>query len=221
MTSEKFEIFDARLKTPFSMIVAGPSNCGKTTFVYNLLTNQDRVLDKNFDYILWFYGQVPPNNIIEEKVDNIRIIEGLPDTFNNYIQSHKNGLAVFDDLMSECSNNPLITDFFTKRCHHENVSVILIMQNFFHGGKERINFTKNATYYTVFNSPLDQTLPYSLARNIMPSKSKVFIDIYNEAVDRPHGYLFVDGHQKTPKEARFRTDLFGEIQRVFIPLKKY
>lgn len=220
MNGEGFEVFDARLKAPFSLIVAGPSNCGKTTFVYELLINQERLVTTNFDYTLWFYGEQPPEAKISQQLKNLKTIEGLPDSFNNYIQAGQHGVAVFDDLMSECSNNSLITDFFTKRSHHQNVSIIFITQNLYHGGKERINFTKNATYLTIFNSPLDQTLPYTLGRKLMPKNQKTFIQLYNHAVDKPHGYLFIDGHQETPKNAMFRTSIFGDTQRVLIPIKK-
>ena len=220
MIEEKFQIFDARLKTPFSLIIAGPSNCGKTSFVANLLFHADRLIDNKFDYILWFYGESIPNNEMLNTNKDIHFIEGLPETFDDLIDSSKTGLAIFDDLMKECGKNQLITDFFTRRSHHENVSIIFITQNLFHEGRERKKFTKNATYLTIFNSPLDQSMAYSLARKLMPKGQKTFIEIYNHAVDKPHGYLFIDGHQQTPKSAMFRSDIFDDVQHVFIPQKK-
>ena len=216
MSTEDFNIFDARLKTPFSLIVAGPSACGKTTFVLNLLKNSSRVIDNEFDYILWFYGESFPKDI-DLFSRNIQFYKGLPDSFDNLIDSSKTGLAIFDDLMSECGNNKLITEFFTKRTHHENVSIIFITQNLFHEGKERKNFVKNTTYLCIFNSPLDQTISYYLGRKLLPKHSKIFINIFSRAVKTPHGYLFIDGHQRTPSDAMFRSDMFGMVQNVYIP----
>lgn len=218
MEDSTFEVFDARIKTPFSLIVAGPSNCGKTTFVSRLIANENNIIDKPFDYILWFYGEKTEKNKYLKNDDRIRFIHGLPDSFDSFISPSSNGLAVFDDLMMECSNNKLITQFFTRRSHHENISVIFITQNLFYEGKERKNFARNATYLTIFNSPLDQTIAYSLAPKLMPRKQKTFMEIYNHAVNKPHGYLFIDGHQSTPKNARFRSEIFGAFQRVLTPL---
>ena len=219
MQEDKFEIFNAQIKTNFTLICAGPSNSGKTTFVIELIKNKEILIDNNIDYILWFYGEKRPESPFLNSLENIEFIQGLPDVFDGYINSTKRGLAIFDDLMAECSKNPLITDFFTKKSHHENISVIFITQNFFHSGKERVNFTKNATYLAIFNSPLDQATPYALAKKLMPQNQKTFIEIYNHAIDKPHGYLFIDGHQKTPKKAMFRTDIFNYYQRVFVPKK--
>ena len=146
----QFTIFDARLQTPFSLIIAGPSSCGKTSFVINLLKNNRRVVSNPFDYILWFYGESFPR---DEYFQNqpITFHQGLPDSFDSLINPSKRGLAIFDDLMAECGNSKLITEFFTKRTHHENVSVIFITQNLYSEGKERKNFAKNATYLCVFN----------------------------------------------------------------------
>lgn len=212
------EIFNAQIKTPFSMIIAGPSNSGKTTYVHQLLLNSDRLIDHTFDYVLWFYGQKIPNNL-EIKNINIQYIDGIPENIDNFINPEKNGLAIFDDLMEECENNKIIANFFTKRSHHENVSIIFITQNFFSHGKERKTFTKNATYFVIFNSPLDQTISHSLAHKIMPKQKKVFQDIFNEATKTPYSYLFIDGHQQTPKKAMLRSNMFNEVQNVYYPTK--
>lgn len=221
MNEEKeFKVFDARLKTPFSLIIAGPSNSGKTTFVNELLLNQDRVINNRIDYVFWFYGQVPPKKELFDRIENLTAVQGIPDSFKDYILPERTGIIILDDLMQECTNNSLITDFFTRKSHHENICVIFITQNLFHSGRERINFIKNTTYLTLFNSPMDQSLPIYMAQKLLPTNRKAFMDIYNHAVDKPHGYLFIDGHQETPKAAKFRTDLFEVVQRVFIPLAK-
>ena len=213
-------VFNACLQVPFSMIIAGPSNSGKTTFVYNILKNADRVIEKKFDYVVWFYGQTLPASTsgIEEK--DIIYMHGLPSSFDEYIQPGLNGLMVFDDLMKECENNSMIGEFFTQRCHHENLNVIYLSQNLFSDGKERKTLSKNATYLVVFNSPLDQTISHSLARKLMPKNIKTFHDIFTEATKTPHSYLFIDGHQKSPPELKFRGNICGVIQDVYIPNKR-
>ena len=52
-------------------------------------------------------------------------------------------LVVIDDLMQELSNDPQITSLITKGCHHRNLSVIFILQNIFHRGKELRDMSLN------------------------------------------------------------------------------
>lgn len=220
MTSDVgLPVLNGCIRIPFSMIIAGPSNSGKTTFVYNLMDNSHHLVEKQFDYVVWFYGQTPPSETsIREK--DVKFIHGLPSSFDEYIQPGLNGLIVFDDLMKECANNSMIGDFFTQRCHHEELNVMYISQNLFSDGKERKTLSKNATYLVVFNTPLDQTISHSLARKLMPKDIKTFHDIFTEATKTPHSYLFIDGHQKSSSDIRLRGNIFNTYQEVYIPNKR-
>ncbi len=215
-----YNIINGCLRSPFRMIAAGPSSSGKTTFVCDLLKNKEAMIDDNIDYIVWFFGQSRPNYDFSN--ENIEFVRGLPDVFDGYIIEGKTGLFVFDDLISEASDSSLISDFFTKRSHHDNINIIFITQNFFQKGSNRITMAKNCTYIVLFNNPLDKSISYSFAKKLMPQNQKCFIDIYNNALSMPHGYIFLDGSQKSDLNMRFRTDLINKsnIQRVFIPNKK-
>ena len=59
------EVYDGRLKHPFTCVVAGPSRSGKSTFVRNLLLKQDCLIDTAFDYVIIFLGtDMSENNTI-------------------------------------------------------------------------------------------------------------------------------------------------------------
>ena len=64
---------------------------------------------------------------------------------------------VFDDLMVECSTNNVIREAFLQKRHHANMSVILILQNFFCQGKEMRNIHLNMQYMVLFASPRDKS----------------------------------------------------------------
>ena len=49
-----------------------------------------------------------------------------------------------------------IADLFTKGSHHRNLSVIYIVQNIFHQGKEMRIISLNAHYIVLFKSPRDR-----------------------------------------------------------------
>ena len=122
--------------------------------------------------------------------------------------------------MKECANNSMIGEFFTQRCHHEELNVIYLSQNLFSDGKERKTLSKNATYLVVFNTPLDQTISISLGRKLMPKDIKTFHDIFTDATKTPHSYLFIDGHQNSPPHLKFRGNICNDVQTVYVPNKK-
>ena len=62
----------------------------------------------------------------------IHFLEGLPEATS--CDSKVRNLVVIDDLMSETDER--VTKLFTKKSHHCNTSVVYLVQNLFHKGKE-------------------------------------------------------------------------------------
>ena len=116
---------DPRWQHPFTCIVAGPTGCGKTTFVARLLRNASAMIDPPPERITWYYGewQAAYENL---NIPNVRLEEGLPTSFDS---DGKRGLVVLDDLMAETDGR--VTNLFTKKSHHSNTSVIYLVQNLF------------------------------------------------------------------------------------------
>ena len=209
-------IFDARIKHPFLMLVCGATQSGKTHFVMQLLHQSHRLVNKTLENIVWFYGQIT-NSIqkYQKLYTNITFVEGIPSSFDEYINEHKNNLFIFDDLMEEASNDKNITSLFTKQSHHRNISVILIMQDLYYKGSERKTLLRNSQYLVLFANPLDMTTVYSIASRMVPKRVTSFLKIFEVVTSKPHGYLFIDGKQNSPTQARFRTDIFKPYQRVY------
>ena len=146
---------------------------------------------------------------------NIRYVKSIPDNFEKYLGPQT--LFIFDDLMQEAANNKNLTKLFTKQSHHWNVSIVLILQDLYYSGSERKTFFRNAQYLVLFSSPLDKSTVYAVAHRIMPKRVQSFLKVFEMATHRPFGYLYIDGAQNTPTDARLRTDIFKPYQRVFIP----
>ena len=98
-----FEVFDARLRTSFSAVVAGPSMCGKTLFVLKLLESWNILVDSQFDYILWSYGQKTEalEKIKKLYGDKITLVEGIPDDLTGFSKQKQHGVFIFDDSQSD------------------------------------------------------------------------------------------------------------------------
>ena len=125
-----------RWKHPFTCIVAGPTGCGKTTFVARLLRNASAMIDPPPEQVTWYYGQWQS---AYESLDipNLRLEEGLPKSFD----TGKRNVVVLDDLMAETDGR--VTELFTKKSHHSNTSVIYLVQNRFPKHKESRTISLN------------------------------------------------------------------------------
>ena len=106
-------------------------------FVKRLVESAEDVIEGAPENIIRCYGiyQSAYNEMLRS-VSNILFVEGVPSDLESMINPSKRNLVVIDDLMQELSNGPRITSFFAKGCHHRNLSVIFILQNIFHRGKE-------------------------------------------------------------------------------------
>lgn len=220
MLEKEYSIFDARISVPFGMVIAGPTRSGKSSFVYNILLNMNRILSHTIDYIVYFYGE---RSRIVEAIENtfgdrVHTVHGLPTDLNSYIKTDEGrGLMIFDDLMVSAVSNEQLVNLTTTKCQHNNVSWMLILQNLFFGGTERITMLRSAHYLCLFKSPLDKTIAHSMASRIMPDDRKTFMAIYERVTEQGNGYLFVDGSQHTPKAARLRSRIFDEFQLAYVP----
>jgi hypothetical protein len=96
--------------------------------------------------------------------------------------------------MAQSSKDKRIADLFTKGSHHRNLSIIYIVQNMFHKGKEMRNISLNANYIVLFKSPRDKQ--QISARQVNPGRVQEFMKSYEDATSRPHGYLIQDKSQQ-------------------------
>ena len=80
--------------------------------------------------------------------------------------------------MAQSSKDKRIADLFTKGSHHRNLSIIYIVQNTFHQGKEMINISLSAHYIVLFKSPRDKQQISMLARQVNPGRVQEFMRSY-------------------------------------------
>ena len=196
---------DPRLKHPFTCVLAGPTGCGKTYFVVELIKGSH--IHPLPERIIWCYGEWQP---LYEKLPNVEFVEGL----NFDIDSGKNTLVVIDDLMHETDER--VSKLFTKGSHHRNMSVIYLVQNLFGKNKEHRTISLNSHYLTVFKNPRDASQITHLAKQMYPRNVKYVQEAFADATSQPHGYLFVDLKQETPDHLRLRANVLKTCQTVYL-----
>lgn len=199
------------IQHPTTIIISGPTGCGKSYFVRDLLKEKCNMFSTVPDKVVWFYGIHQP---LYDQIQDVTFVEGLPREFQEYLG--QNTLFILDDLMGECSNDRRLTDLFTKGSHHLNLSVIFITQNFFHKGKEMRDITLNAHYLVLFKNRRDMSQVTHLGRQLFPNHVKLFQQVFEDATKHAYSYLFIDLRPETAEEMRLRTHILpNQIQIVY------
>lgn len=204
---------------PFTCLIAGPSQSGKTSLIKEILMFDKLIIEPNIHTIIYCYQVWQPiYDEIKKFNSNIEFHEGIYN-IENFDQSN-NSLLILDDLMKECENDQSILNLFTVDSHHKNISVFLLTQNIFSKGKYTRTISLNSSYIIIFKNPRDKSQVFTLARQMFPDKMNFFMEAFNDAVtNRAHSYLFVDLKQKTPERNRIQTGIIPGNLRIFYTAK--
>ena len=199
---------------PCSMMVVGPSQCGKTHFVHQLLTHKRIAYpDKKPVMVYWFYNQWQPRyDEIQRALKNkIRFAQGLAELAEDLsnIKTSRHTILVLDDLMTQATDSPVVSKLFTQG-RHRNASVILLLQNMFLKGKYNTDISRNATYKVLFRSPGDRKQIDIMAEQTFAKDRPRFMQAFNQETDQPHGYIVVDNHPWTTSEHQVVGNVFGD-----------
>ena len=154
------------------------------------------MIDQPPERIIWCYSQWQPAYLEND----------------SYLDVNMRNLITIDDQMIEAGKDNRIVNLFTKGSHHRNLSVICIVQNLCYQGKGNRGISLNSHYLVVFNNPRDK-LQILTAKQMYPSETAWFIKEYEEAVQRPYGYLFVDLRPTAPDGCRLRTNVLPGEER--------
>ena len=206
---------DFRLQCDHTLIIAGPSQSGKTSFVLKLLDHRDEIFKCPMNRVIWCYGIYQPklNALLQRK--GYTLHENIIDV--NNIQPYD--IVVLDDLLQESKNSQDVTAMFTRAAHHKPAFIIFIMQNLFPPGKESRTRSLNTHYYVILKNPRDKSQIEFLARQILPRRPKTLVEIFEAATEKPHSYLLLDLTQECPEEYRFRSNLFDPPIIIYRPNK--
>ena len=209
-----YVVFDAMtlpLQHPFTMLVAGPTGCGKTRFTFKLIENASRIVQPSPRRIVYCYAEYQQ---LFARYPHVEFRQGLPkiDDFDG----SQHVLLLIDDLMQETDES--IANLFTKGSHHRNISVVFLVQNMFHKNKHIRTISLNSHYLVLFKNPRDCSQFAALARQTYPKQSAFAVEAYKDATQQPFSYLFVDLRPEQDDTLRLRANIFpGETQYVYVP----
>jgi hypothetical protein len=206
---------------PFSCVIAGPSQSGKTIFIRKLLKAPHLYISNTPTKVIWCYGIRNEKQMEDIERDSklpVEFVDGFPNLDKD--SKVENSLIIFDDMMSSAGKDRDIANLFTRGCHHNNISVMLVLQNFFHRAPFMRDIHTSCNYIVFFKNPRDNAQIMYLERQCFPEWKKYLVESYSHACSKPHGYLVIDLKQSTPNDRRLMSGIFPpETFFFYEPLK--
>ena len=200
-----------KFQHPFTCIVSGPSGCGKSSLVKDIIS-QDAIEPKP-THMLWLFAEDQP--LYRSGLPQVKFQKGLPEDLESKFSPLNRNLLIIDDLMTEAHSDQRLTKLFSVGSHHRNLSIIFIIHNLFHYGKEMRTLSLNTHYIILFKNPRDYLQIATLARQMYPGKSQFLIEAFGDATKPPHGYLVIDFKPDTDDKLRIRTRTLPSDKTIF------
>ena len=214
ISREKCQRF--HLEHPFTCMVADMNGSGKSVWVKSLLQQAQKAIFPPPERIVLCYSRWEPSYTeLLMTIPGIEFVKGIPENLeqDSYFDVNIRNLIVIDDQVIEAGGDNRLVNLFTKGSHHRNVSVIYIVQNLFHQGKGNRSISLNSNYLVLFKNPRYKLQILTLAKQMYPGQTAWFMKQYEDAVQRPFGYLFVDLKPTTQDSCRLRTNVLPGEER--------
>lgn len=191
-------------KHPFSCIIAGSSQCGKTVFTTNLITHLDEMISPRISCVIVSYTEDQPAYQNMCSLDSrVRLVKGR----NFDLVPGENTLLIIDDQMDSALGDKTIQNLFTKGVHHRSISVILITQDLYPQEKFARTIRRNSTYLIVFRSPTFQLQVQCLGRQLYPQHPRFLQAAYDMATKIPYTYIFLNLNPTCHENLRVRSGI--------------
>ena len=155
MTEESVEQVVLPFQHPCSIILAGPSKCGKTEFMLKVMKEQ--LIQPFASRIIVQYGewQKAYDTLKTIYPYQIEFTKTFDEATYRSLKPEQRNIVVLDDQMLDGSDSAVIARLFVQGSHHRNLSVIFMLQNLYHPGKFIRDITRNTDYFVLFRSPRD------------------------------------------------------------------
>ena len=214
-------------KHPTTILIAGPTQCGKTYYFINFLKNKR--IQPEPQRLVWVYGEWQNAYAeLQRELPQIEFVKNFQPQLYESFDPRVRNLVVLDDQMENRNAHKRGTDsvvkFFTQGSHHRNMTVVYIVQNLFNQDKSMRTVSLNAHYIIVFKNPRDGTQIQTLACQMFPGNPTPLLDAFKDATTvtsddsgTARGYLLLDFHPTSCDALRMLTNVFHERPTAYVP----
>lgn len=182
-------------------IVSGPSNCGKTNVVFNLLTNPNGLRFNNVYIFSKSLGQ-PKYQLLDKIISDVKEVSLYKfDASSEILQpgeAKPHSVFIFDDV--SCENHDTIRNYFSMG-RHNSIDCIYIGQTYSKIPKQLIR--DNANVIIIFKQD-EMNLKHIYNDHVGVDMSfEMFKKICCKAWDEKYGFVVID-KDETIKNGRYR-----------------
>lgn len=182
--------------SPTMILIAGSSGSGKTYLTKQILENADGMFEVPPSKIFFCYTAWQP--MYDEMKQSIKVItfhHTLPsgDTLEEWCSLEGHKIIVIDDLLIDGCDSTDILKMFCIGSHHNNVSIIFLVQNIFHKGKVMRSLSLQSHYIILFRNRRDESQVETLGRQIFPRQMSYYRQSYALATEKTrYSYILID-----------------------------
>jgi len=158
-------------------MVCAPTGGGKTFLTKHILGNANGMFTEPPSKIIVCYDTWQPMfDELKRNLQEITFHQGIPDEeqFKEWGEVNGHKVLVIDDYMVEGVDNANLMKVFCVGSHHNNITVLFLVQNVFQKGKAMRTLSLNTHYFILFHNYRDQLQVEILGRQIFPRQTKYF-----------------------------------------------
>lgn len=208
-----FTMYDLRLLTPSTFILAGSSNCGKSTMALNIIRSAPVLFTdpRCSENVIFFYNQwqnsyeiAAQEKIIHKWINAVPTQESVEEHCSMY-KDDGGSIIVIDDFANDVGRD--VVTIFSMLSHHLNLVVLLITQNLFSKNKVFRDISLNSTYVVLFKNARDQSSITNFAKQYAPGHTSFIVKSFRAATRKAYSYMLFDCHQQTEDWIRVRSKI--------------
>lgn len=191
-----------RFDHPVRMMIAGPPQSGKSTFIKNLVKYRKSIFTTEFSRVLYC---IPVEMIHAHRVfcdvlktffPNLEVVGGLPKAHNVFNDGDFQKLVIIDDLMIEIFRSSEMTNLFSRLSSHGNTSVVFTTQNFFESQNNK-TIVRMCNAQVIFNNNMDKVMIRNIG-SMITTRQPDFLNNCFETLrfyfpKEKHPYILIDG----------------------------
>lgn len=176
---------------PFSLVVAGISNSGKTFFVQQLIKYRKALFDCQPRRVIYVY-QVWQQAYDQLRKEGVEFIQGLPKNIRSLGDGKEHSLLILDDVAFSAYSDKEVENLYTTYVHHLLISTVFISQNIFYQSKRSKTISVNTHYICLFKNPRGADQIEVLGRQIFGRDGHLLTESYQDAMmQQKFPYLLV------------------------------
>ena len=206
------KLISAKNRVLLSLV--GPSDTGKSQFLYNCL--KIGTFQPKFDKIYNFYQHSQLlYDVMQEEIENLEFVRGVNFEFIDSFENNgtKCLLILYDSCENPC-NSQAFVDIATAG-RHRGLSTIYNKHNIFHQSKLGRDVELQNTHIVLFKSPRDVMQVTTLSKQLGPGSE--LVDWYRDATSVPFGHFLIDLSPRTDDRSLYCTNTGSIPSNFHIP----